>query len=285
MITSINNWRVKWVRSLQEKRKARQEERRFVIEGTRLAYEAVVASIPAALVLHTERIHERGRGLVNSLARLGAEVETVTEAVMTACSATESPPGLLAVVSIPQLPPPSTLDLALVADRLSDPGNMGALLRTALAAGAQTVFLTEGTVDPYNPKVVRGAMGAHFRLPVLELPPSAMGDRLEGMQVWVAEPDAGAAYDQVDWSHPTALVIGGEAQGPGEAAWSGASRVHVPMPGGAESLNAAVAAGVILFEIVRQRSALTQVGAAASLVRRARRASGTASRTARTKPA
>jgi TrmH family RNA methyltransferase len=254
MITSTSNPKVKWVRALQVKRKAREEEGVFVVEGIRLAREAVAAGIPSRLVMHTESIDARGRGLANSLARLGADVEAVSDPVMAACSDTETPPGLLAVVETPILPIPQPLTLALVADGLADPGNLGTLLRTALAAGAEAVFLTGDTVDPYNPKVVRGAMGAHFHLPIRWLGPAELAPALAGLQAWVAEAGQGSAYYNVDWRVPSAVVIGSEAGGPGAATRElDAGRIRIPIAPASESLNAAVAAAVILFEIARQR--------------------------------
>lgn len=256
MIISTSNRRVKWVRALQTKRRARQDERTFVIEGMRLAHEAVAAQLPVNLVLHTDHLHERGRGLANSLARLGAEVEVVSDAVMTACSNTESPPGLLVVLPFPDLPLPERPTLTLVADRLADPGNLGTLLRTSLAAGVEAVFLTKGTVDPYNPKVVRGAMGAHFHLPIEILEPNALPERLVGQEIWLAEAGEGKPYYDVDWSQPAALVIGGEAYGPQPALRSLArGQVYIPMAVASESINSVIAAAVILFEISRQRGA------------------------------
>jgi TrmH family RNA methyltransferase len=245
MITSTANPKVKWVRALQSKRKAREEERLFVVEGIRMAREAVAARAPARLVMHTESLDSRGRGLANSLARLGAEVEEVSDSVMAACSDTETPPGLLAVVTKQDLPAPRPLTLALVADGLADPGNLGTLLRTALAAGAQVVYLTGKTVDPYNPKVVRGGMGAHFHIPIHTLPVGEVAAGLTGQ---------GLPYSKVDWRAPSALIIGSEAEGPSPAILElAAKRTHIPISPAAESLNAAVAAAVILFEIARQR--------------------------------
>jgi TrmH family RNA methyltransferase len=255
MITSTRNPRIKLVRSLQSRRRARREGG-FVIEGVRLAGEALWASAPVTLVLHTQKVGEQEGELIAGLAGLGAEVLEVAEHVMQACSSTESAPGLLAVLPLLENDAPEDLSLALVVDRLADPGNLGALLRSADAAGVQAVFLTEDTVDAYNPKVVRGAMGAHFRLPLISAKMAALPNRLSGLEVWLAEAGEGTAYDQVDWRRPVAVVFGGEAHGPRPEVRALASgSVHIPMRAGTESLNTAVAAGVICFEIARQRGA------------------------------
>jgi TrmH family RNA methyltransferase len=254
MITSTSNPRIKLVRALQTRRSEREKERAFAIEGIRLAREAVRAQVPARLVLHTEQIDARGHGLVNSLARLGAEIQVVTPAVMAACSATETPPGLLAVVGVPQLPLPSPLTFALVLDGLADPGNLGTILRSAWAAGTQAIFLTPGTVDPFNPKVVRAGMGAHFDLPIHTIAGDRLPDSFAGLAVWVAQARAGQAYSSLDWRTPIAIVIGGEAQGPRRGFLENATGlVHIPMRREAESLNAAMAASILLFEVARQR--------------------------------
>lgn len=254
MISSIANPRIKQVRALQAKRLARQRASAFVVEGVRWAREIVAAGLPVHLVLHTEHLDARGRGLVNSLARLGAEVRSVSDQVMAACTDTESPPGILVVLPIPELAIPEALDLALIIDGLADPGNMGTLLRTALAAGVQAAFCTAGTVDVYNPKVLRGAMGAHLRLPIVALDAQQIADRTSGLRVWLAEARSGDPYTAVDWRRPSALVVGGEARGATDPIRRVASgEVHVPIADGVESLNAAIAAAVILFEVVRQR--------------------------------
>jgi TrmH family RNA methyltransferase len=133
-----------------------------------------------------------------------------------------------------------------------DPGNLGTILRSAEAAGVGQVILAPGTVDLYNPKAVRGAMGAHFRLPVAGLDWPAIAGRLAGRAVWLADAAGETPYDQVDWAVPSALIVGGEAAGAGDqAAALATGRVSIPMAGGAESLNAAMAATVILFEAAR----------------------------------
>ena len=253
MITSAANARVKWIRRLQDKRREREGQGVFVIEGARLAQEAVQAAVAARFVLHTSHIGPRDRSLINGLARLGAEVEEASESVLAACSSTETPPGLLAVIARPDLPLPKTLSLVVVVDRLADPGNLGSILRTARAAGADAVFLTPGTVDAYNPKVVRGAMGAHFHLPILQDGAPELLRRLGNVTIKVAAAGEGERYDRADWRTPSALIIGGETQGLA-ADWRRAGEsVHIPMAAGTESLNAAVACGILLFEIRRQR--------------------------------
>jgi TrmH family RNA methyltransferase len=186
------------------------------------------------------------------LARRGAGAARFDRAP--ACAATESPQGLVAVIPFPTIAVPAGLTLALVADGLADPGNLGTVLRTALAAGVEAVFLSSGTVDAYNPKVVRAAMGAHFRLPIVAAPAASLVARLSHLALWLAEPRAGLPYDRLDGSRPLALIVGGEAHGIAEV-WRRASTgsLAIPTAGGVESLNAAVAAAVILFEIRRQR--------------------------------
>lgn len=256
-ITSISNQRVKRVRALQAYRRDRWKEKCFVLEGTRLAGEALKAGGPIDLVFHTDRLKAKDPGLIHGLARLGGEILSVSDAVMAACSDTESPSGILVVVPFPELHIPERLTLALVVDRMADPGNLGTLLRTAWAVGVENVFLTQGCVDPYNPKVVRAATGAHFHLPVFPLSVQEIKRELKGMALWLAESDAGMAYSEVDWCEPTALVIGSEAQGVGDEIHALEHEcVHIPIRPDVESLNAAVAAGVILFEISRQRGAI-----------------------------
>src|SRR3990172_3571067 len=254
MITSVTNPKIKLVRALQAKRREREARRQFVVEGVRLAEEAAWADVAPALALQTRNLDPRSQAAVDALARLGAPLETVSPAVMQAASDTKTSQGLLAVVPFPSPSLSSSLSFVVVLDRISDPGNLGAILRTADAAGVQAVCLAPGTVDAYNPKVVRAGMGAHFHLPIVEATWEELKVQLAGLEVWLAEAHAGQAYHRVDWRKPCALVIGSEAEGPSaEALRFTPRRVHIPMPGQAESLNAAVAAAVVMFEAARQR--------------------------------
>jgi TrmH family RNA methyltransferase len=254
MIRSPANPRVKWVRALQAKRKARDEDSVFVVEGTRWANEVLAADAPVSLILHTPHLDERGRGLVNQLARQGGDVIAVSDQVMAACSDTQSPQGLLLVIPKPDLEPPAAPTLLLVLDALSDPGNMGTILRTALAVGVEAVALTQGSVDPFNPKVVRASMGALLHLPVTMLERGQIQSWSHGVRQWRAQAGQGIPYDQVNWQEPTLLVVGGEAHGiTAELAQAIPDVTHIPMRDASNSLNAAIATAVILFEIRRQR--------------------------------
>ncbi len=255
MITSIANEKVKYVRSLY-RRRVRYRERCFVIEGVRLVREAFRAGIVPALVFYGEGIDAipGGGELLVEMQKVEAPAFAVSERVMKALADTVSPQGVLAVVPFVELAPPPSPSLVLVIDRLRDPGNLGAILRSANAAGVEQVILAPKTVDFYNPKVVRGAMGAHFRLPIVALSWSEIAETLAGVQILLADVRGEQAHYGVDWTKPTALIIGGEAHGASQEARELApDTIAIPMHGGAESLNAAMAASVILFEAARQR--------------------------------
>jgi TrmH family RNA methyltransferase len=256
MIISLKNEKVRYVRLLQHRRSFRQQERRLVFEGVRLVEEAVRAGVTPDLVFHTEAIAEDRRGgrLLVSLRRMAVICYVVSEAVMAACTDTKTPQGILAVVPIPRLLPKPHPTFTLIVDRVRDPGNLGTMLRTALAAGVERVLLAPGTVDANNPKVVRAAMGAHLYVPIAVLGWDAIAEAVAESDVWLAAADGELLYTAVDWTRPVALIAGSEAAGAGhEAETLAQGRVSIPMTKGVESLNAAVATAVILFEAVRQR--------------------------------
>lgn len=265
VIDSPHNPKIKWIRSLQSQNKARQEAGAIVVEGIRLAEEALATRLSAQLVLYTPDLSERGLAVVEEFRRRGAPVEAVTDRAMSAASDTQTPQGVLAVLAWQPVPVPSHPDFVLIPDKVRDPGNLGTILRSAAAAGVDGVFLPPGAVDPLSPKVVRAGMGAHFRLPVLSLSWEEIRSIAEGanLQVYLAATGEGVPYNQADFRRPLALIIGGEAHGAGQKARGLAEhKVHIPMPGKMESLNAGVASAVLLFEVVRQRSEVTEdVGA------------------------
>ena len=256
MITSLANPKVKFARALHH-RKARARERHFLIEGLRLVEAAVEAGVVPKFVFYIASFVDDPRGdqLIQTLLEQGATVELVSEAVLKTLADTVTPQGIVAVVPFVTLSPPSNPTLSLILDSLRDPGNVGTVLRSALAAGVDEVLIAPRTVDVYNAKVVRAAMGAHFRLPIIhcrnwEGVREHVGDR----PVWLADVNATRPYYAVDWTRPCALIISNEATGPSsEARETASGSIRIPMRGPAESLNAAIAASVILFEALRQR--------------------------------
>lgn len=255
MITSLSNDKVKLTRALARKR-ARWQERCFILEGMRQFKEAARRDFQPRFVLYTEDAmhNEEMAQLVGLLSQKGVRNHQVSHEVMVACSDTVTPPGLLAVVPFPELPVPVKPTWTLVVDNVRTPGNLGAILRTAAAAGVNQVLLSPGTVDLYNPKVVRGAAGTHLFLPILPLSWTGIRTQLQGLTVWLAAARGDLPYDEVDWNRPLALIVGGEAHGSSQDALALADGyVAIPMAQGVESLNVAVAAGVLLFEIARQR--------------------------------
>jgi RNA methyltransferase, TrmH family len=253
MITSSQNSKLKLVRSLMGPPKERRNARAFVVEGVRLVEEALTADWPFRFVLVGEKLSRRGQDLAEKLKSRGIDIETISDVRLASVSETESTQGILAVVDYSLIATPETLHFVLILDSIRDPGNLGTLLRTAAAAGVQAVFLPPETTDAFAPKVVRAGMGAHFRLPVHSLTWEDIRAATKSMHVFLADMQGSPCW-QTDLRIPLALIVGGEAEGATTAARSLAtSTIGIPMPGGAESLNAGVAGAILLFEVVRQR--------------------------------
>lgn len=259
MITSNQNLKVKLVRALMGRSKERREAGAFVVEGVRLFEEVVKAKWPIQFVLFDEMLSERGKSKVEGLRSKGVEVEEVSPSVMKSISETDAPQGVLAVVEHYQLPIPNPLNFILIPDQIRDPGNLGTLLRSAAATGAQAVLIPPETTDAFAPKVVRAGMGAHFRLPIRVMSWEEIAEfvRLEGLKVLIADMD-GVSCWETDLRQPIVLVIGSEADGASESARNLADgKIRIPMSGEVESLNAGVAGSVLMFEVQRQRLAVS----------------------------
>ncbi len=231
----------------------RYTERALVIEGLRLVREALAVD----WVFYTEDFAAGAEAqvLLATLEARDARLWSVSPEVLRAISDTETPQGIVALVPIPELGPAAAPTLRLALDGVRDPGNLGTILRAAWAAGVEWVLLPPGVVDPTNPKVLRAGMGAHFHVPVQRCAADELPALTVGTAVWLADVDGAMPYDAVDWRAPITLVVGGEATGAGPdvRALVGERRVFIPMARGVESLNAAMAATVLLFEIARQR--------------------------------
>jgi RNA methyltransferase, TrmH family len=250
MITSLHNERVKLASLLQSAAKQRRKHQKIVIEGVRLVGDALARGLAPAFVLHTPDVDTQ---LIAQLHAVCADVLLCDDAVMRHISDTQQPSGVLAVVPWPQLAPPTPLARVLILDALRDAGNMGTIARTAAAAGVQAILLSPDCVDPYNPKALRAGMGAHFRIPLISQTWDEIAQTSAHLPVYVADYPSDTRYTEVDWRAGYALIIGGEAHGASAAALDMArARVHVPLAAQTESLNAAAAAAVILFEAARQ---------------------------------
>ncbi|CAG7649050.1 TrmH family RNA methyltransferase [Paenibacillus allorhizosphaerae] len=260
-LSSVQNDRVKqWTQLLD--RKGRDKQGRFLIEGIHLAEEALRSDVPPEVLIYSAERAEASLRLRKEAAALGIECVAVTESVLAKCTDTETPQPVFCVV--PKLPwrPADLLaasekgGLVAVIDGMQDPGNLGTIIRSADAVGASGILLGKGTVDLYNPKTVRSTMGSLFHLPIVQgdlqewLPQAAS----RGVNVVSTRLEEAVSIYEYDFRQPTWFVIGNEGQGVSATVQQLARHhVRIPMQGSAESLNAAMAATVVLFEAMRQR--------------------------------
>jgi len=233
----------------------RRREARFLAEGPNLV-EAALRRGLVCEVFATESALERFGSLLT-----GVPVHMVTERAAKALSDTVTPVGLVAVCSVPQTSLDAVLagspGLTAVAVEISEPGNAGTLIRVADAMGADAVVLAGHSVDPYNGKCLRASAGSIFSLPVINEPDAAAAVAAQssaGLQVLATTVDGELSLDDAELTAPTAWLFGPEAHGlpPGLAAMAD-HRVHIPMPGRAESLNIASAASICLYQSARAR--------------------------------
>lgn len=255
MITSTSNSKIKLVRALQTQPRKRKTEHAFVAEGVRLIEEALAVQWPLEFILYDQTLSERGKALLTPLqSRTPDVVFEVAPGFMAEISDTETPQGILAVLKHSALPLPDNPTFVILADQVRDPGNLGTILRTAESTGAEAVVLSPGTVDAFSPKVVRAGMGAHLHLPIHHLGWHEIHQYLQDLPIFLATSDIGTPLWETDFSQACALLIGGEAFGASPMGEEVAThRVTIPMAGRAESLNAAVAAGMLMAEVMRQR--------------------------------
>jgi TrmH family RNA methyltransferase len=233
-----------------------------LLEGPRLVMEALGAGvrvIEAAASLRADRT-PAGAAALEALERAGVPLRRLTPELLRSLSEVETSQGIVAVARRPIFDEEELFretPLVLVAHAVQNPGNLGALLRTAEAAGSTGAFLTEGSADPLSWKALRGSMGSTFRLPhVRGLPLRAALDRLEarGLRVMATDAAGETLYHEADLRQPVAILVGTEGAGlPGEVLRRAAARLRVPLRPPVESLNVGVAAALVLFEAARQR--------------------------------
>lgn len=258
MITSIHNPLLQRVRLLVSRPKERREEQAYVLEGVRLLEEAWATSHQPETVLYSNTLSSRGQELLSRMQTAGIHVEEVQASLLERLGDTDTSQGILAILPYKTPTPPTTTKLAIILDGIRDPGNLGTILRTACAAGADLALLSEDCADLLSPKVLRSGMGAHFHIPALSLPWEEINTwcraHLPAESVYLSDVSGGHTLWQCNLRQPCALIICNEASGASPEARSlTEERIHIPMPGGFESLNASTAAAILLFEVVRQR--------------------------------
>jgi len=254
MITSRQNQKIKRIRQLTSQAKFRKKENAYIVEGIRLLEEALQADQIPEQVLYSPDLDQRGQALVQIFQDQQVTCEQAALDVLNAASDTENSQGIMAVFPIDPLPLPDQNDLVLIADEIRDPGNLGTLMRSSLAAGVDMFLLSPGSVDLYSPKVIRSGMGAHFRLPAITASWEEILQLTSGLVLYLADMNQGKSCWETDLTAPLGIILGGEAHGPGKSARELANHsVHIPMNTHSESLNAAAAGAILLFEIRRQR--------------------------------
>ena len=252
-ISSAANPRLKLARALQ-KRRNRRKQQQILLEGQRLIADSMSAGFPPALFFFTPEAEKAHPELLEQAADAGAQLLRVEDEIFAHISDTVTPQGLLAITPIPHIPV-GDQGLALVLDGVRDPGNLGTLLRTAAAAGADQVILLPGVADPWSPKALRAGMGAHFHIAIRPARDAAQARAwLPDHALYLADARGDVRYSDVDWTRPSALILSGETQRTElPHHWPDLTTVSIPMSRHIESLNVAVAGGVILFEAARQR--------------------------------
>lgn len=277
IISSKDNKRIKYIRSLLEKGGIRKKNHSFVVEGIKLVDEALeygnVLDIIVSESLYEEIVSgdlarngllsDNGKHIIKQV-KQGTSLTVVSDAVFKSVSETITPQGILAEVEMPKhrLLEEKFLEIAyektgkiklLILEDTADPGNMGTIMRTAEAAGVTGVIIGKGTVDIFNPKVVRSTMGSIFRLPfayVDDLKAVILGLKRDGISFYATHLKGKESYRDISYSDKAGILIGNEARGlSDEIANLADTYVIIPMQGKVESLNAAVAAALMMYEV------------------------------------
>ncbi len=257
MLTSSQNPLVKQMRKLH-RAKERREQQLFLLEGTHLVEAACFADRPLVTVCHTPDWQRRYPDLCQQIEQRAQRLEVVSPEVLRAIATTVEPDGIIATVERSSIAAPTFDQLGLVLETIQDPGNLGTIIRTAAAVGADGLLLSDDSVDLDHPKVLRASAGQWFRLPMAtspDLPTAIAPYRQQGFQIVATLPNADRTYWDVDFCKPTLLLIGNEGAGLSPALTALADySVQIPLAAGVESLNVAIAAALLLYEAKRQQA-------------------------------
>ena len=256
MITSTSNPQIKRLLQLQKKSKAREEENVFVVEGLRMFLEVPEERVEKVYI--SETLYNRKKHELN-LDKFSVEI--LSDGVFSHVSDTKTPQGILCIVKQKKELLESLLDLTnphfIILDNLQDPGNLGTIVRTAEGAGVDAVFMSRDCVDIYNPKTIRATMGSIYRMPFLYVEDVLQFMDLlkqKNVKTYATHLEGQHSYDKEDYTGGTAILIGNEGNGLSDEISEKAKQyIKIPMGGQLESLNAAVAAAILMYEASRQR--------------------------------
>ncbi len=250
-ISSSKNEKFKYIKNLKQK-KFRTEE--YTVEGKKSVEEAVLSKKTVTAIIMSESFSKKYEPDFSDI-----PCYTVSDNIFPQLSSTDTPSGILCTIKIEKdtvfLPDPEKV--YIYCDKISDPGNLGTIIRTADAAGFSGVLLSPGCCELYNPKTVRSSMGSFFRMPVYENIgiDNLQRYRQDGFRLLSGTlSDSSIPYTDADMTKPTIIVIGNESNGISDEVLNISDQfIKIPILGGAESLNAAIAAGIIMYEVLRQR--------------------------------
>ncbi len=292
MITSSSNHQMKRILQLNKKAKTRYEQRVFVVEGMKMCMEAPKEQVEAMYVSESFLQEESRREAVE-----GYSYEILSDSLFRAVSDTKTPQGILCLVKMPEysledlcqpasacnakMPECSLEDLCqpasacnakmpeqkqknphlLILEGIQDPGNLGTMIRAGEGAGATGIIMDKNTVDIFHPKTIRATMGSLYRMPFYiasDLPGTVLSLKERGISIFAAHLESSLAYCQPDYRQPAGFLIGNEGNGLSpKLAGLADVRIRIPMEGQVESLNAAVAAALLMYEAKRQRDEQT----------------------------
>ena len=276
MITSSNNQQIKDIMQLQKKSKTRWQQRVFVVEGPRMVAETpkeLVQKVYLSESFWREKFSEDRAGVGMEPSSGGIkdidwrlwlenyEFEIVSDSVFSAISDTKTPQGILCLVRMPEYVLADLLKSdcphLLLLESIQDPGNLGTMLRTGEGAGVDGIIMNRSTVDLFNPKVIRATMGSLYRVPFVlvdDLAEVAGALKRHGITLYAAHLKGTETYDTPDYTKGTAFLIGNEGNGLSDETAALADKyIRIPMEGKVESLNAAIAATLLMYEVHRQR--------------------------------